>query len=232
MIGKLVSPLFTRLQRSAVQPMILKFLLRWDNTLRRMITFFSFEHDVHPKHRIMNYHQFFLDNVTAQDKVLDIGCGLGFVAYDVAQKGTQVTAIDIDTPSLTYAKKHHHHPHITFLQGDATSYAFATTFDVMILSNVLEHIEDRHTFLKKLLRLAPRLLVRVPMIDRDWIVILKKEQGIDYRLDPTHYTEFTEDQFRREVTTAGWHITSLSIRFGELYSVLTSSPAHENLSHR
>jgi 2-polyprenyl-3-methyl-5-hydroxy-6-metoxy-1,4-benzoquinol methylase len=215
-IEKVVLPL----RRSRLRQPILKKLLAGDNLLRRWITFFSLERGLHPKHRLTHYHDFFLDNIRPTDTVLDIGCGLGFLACDAAAKASQVVGIDMDQTYHRYAREHCHRPNVEFILGDATHYDFKKDFDVVILSNVLEHIQDRIGMLRRLAPLAPTLLIRVPMIDRDWIVLLKKELGIDYRLDPTHVIEYTEHQFRREIAAAGLSIEKLEIRFGELYTII------------
>ncbi|MCD6317896.1 methyltransferase [Candidatus Aerophobetes bacterium] len=41
---------------------------------------------MHPKHRLMNYHKFFIDNINEKDKILDVGCGNGFLTYELAAK--------------------------------------------------------------------------------------------------------------------------------------------------
>jgi len=53
----------------------------------------------------------------------------------------------------------------------------------------LEHIENRIEFLNKIKNLAPKILIRVPMINRDWITLYKKELGMEWRLDKTHYID-------------------------------------------
>ena len=40
----------------------------------------------HPKHKIIKYHDFFLENINETDKVLDLGCGIGHLTYDIAKK--------------------------------------------------------------------------------------------------------------------------------------------------
>src|SRR3990167_4256686 len=100
---------------------LLKTLLRLDNSLRRWITYFSLESGLHPKHRLTNYHQFFLDRISPNETVLDIGCGLGLLAYDVARKARQVTGLDINEQYLTTAKSKHCLPNLTFIHGDATA---------------------------------------------------------------------------------------------------------------
>jgi SAM-dependent methyltransferase len=175
---------------------------------------------LHPKHRLIGYHVFFTDNVNATDTVLDIGCGNGALAFDVAKKAKSVTGIDIETKSIEKAKRKHGAGNIRFIAGDATKDLSTETFDVIILSNVLEHIEDSVGFMKSLKGLAHTYLIRVPMFDRDWVPVLKKEMGIEWRLDLTHYREYTEALFREEMKDAGYTIESLSVQFGEIWAVV------------
>lgn len=197
----------------------LKLLFRIDNSLRQWITFFAMENGLHPKHRLTRYHDFFLSNLKKDETVLDIGCGEGYLAKDLAQKASHVIGIDINETSLKKAQENAP-SNTTFIHGDATNYAFKEKFDVLVLSNVLEHIQNREDFLRNISPLANTILIRVPMLDRDWTIALKKELGIEYRLDPTHETEYTEKQFRQEIRTAVLQIESLHIRWGELYAVI------------
>jgi len=174
----------------------------------------------HPKHAILNYHHFFLSNVNSQEAVLDVGCGLGEVASDIAQKARLVVGIDIDAQKIASAKKRHAHPNLTFTVGDATRYPFNQKFDVIMLSNTLEHIKNRVALLQKLKKLAPRLLIRVPLLTRDWLPVYKMKMGFEYRLDKTHFIEFTEEIFQQEIEQAGLRIQNVYTKFGELYAVV------------
>ena len=57
------------------------------------------------------------------------------------------------------------------------------------------------------------------MFDRDWLPLYKKELGIDWRLDKTHFIEYTESLFKEEIIDAGYQIDSLSIQFGEIWAI-------------
>jgi hypothetical protein len=59
------------------------------------------------------------------------------------------------------------------------------------------------------------VLLRVPSFERDWRVPLKQELGIDYRLDPTHFTEYTLESFAQEVGSAGLRVVHQECRWGE-----------------
>ena len=175
---------------------------------------------VHPKHRILNYHKFFLDHVESSDTVLDIGCSHGNNAFDVAQKAKEVVGIDIEKKYIEVARKKFSKSNITYIIGDATTYKFDKKFDKVILASVLEHIDNRVDLLKKLHSLTDIVLFRVPLITREWLPVYKKEQGIDYRLDKTHFTEYTLEQAKEELDQSGWKFREYSIQFGEIWGVL------------
>lgn len=178
------------------------------------------EGGLHPKHRLMNYHKFFVDNVNPNDIVLDIGCGNGPLTRDLAKKAKRVVGIDLNAENIRMAEEKYLAPNIEYLVGNAIDYEFNQRFDVVILSSVLEHIEDRGDFLNKTKNLAPKILIRVPTMDRDWITLYKKEIGLEYRLDKTHFIEYTLESFKGELQKAGLKIDRFSIQFGEIWSVV------------
>lgn len=175
---------------------------------------------VHPKHRITNYHKFFTDNIGSKDVILDVGCGDGLNTYYISKKAKKVVGIDIIASRVAYAKSHNSANNIIFQVGDATKTNFNESFDKIVLSNVLEHLKNRVAFLSSLHRLSGTLLVRVPLISRDWLPVYLKEKGLDYVADPTHETEFTENSFQEEMESAKWKIKSLNVCFGEIWAVI------------
>lgn len=176
--------------------------------------------DIHPKHDILNYHQFFVDRVDENDNVLDIGSGSGFLAFDVAKKSKKVIGIDIQEYNIVDAKKNYQRENLEFIIGDATVYNFEDKFDKIILSNVLEHIEDRVALLKNVKKLSKVILLRVPMINRDWLTVYKKNLGYEYRLDSTHYIEYTVDILKDELQASGWYLDYYQVNWGEIWAVL------------
>ena len=78
---------------------------------------------LHPKHRIMHYHDFFVKRVVPGDKVLDVGCGVGAVAYSVAECGRgKVTAIDISKKNIELASEMNSHSEVQYICEDALEY--------------------------------------------------------------------------------------------------------------
>lgn len=178
--------------------------------------------NIHPKHRIMNYYKFFFDNIEENSNILDIGCGLGILAEKIAKKANKIVAVDINEKNIAIAKKNHSQDNIIYINADATKYQFEESFDYIILSNVLEHIKDRNNFLKKIKNLTKFLLIRVPMINRGWLPLYKRELGFEYMLDSTHYIEYTLDTFKKEMDAAGLKILFYSIQFGEIWAKIKS----------
>lgn len=182
---------------------------------------------IHPKHRIIQYEQWFMDHIEHEDVLLDIGSNTGIMPAIFATKANYVYGVEINAKHVFLARKERGAANLEFIHADATKYNYSNLkpISVITLSNVLEHIQDRVAFLKNLIDRVNwrddnvKLIIRVPCLDRDWLTPLKKEMGIEWRLDKTHYTEYTEEQFREELLKAGIVPLSISVRFGEIYSV-------------
>lgn len=175
---------------------------------------------LHPKHRIMNYHKFFVDNIEVNDAVLDIGCGNGALTYDIARKARRVVGIDLNKRNIEIAQSRFARENLEFIYGDALTSLPGENFDVVILSNILEHIERRIEFLETLQKRVPKFLIRVPMLNRSWIDLYKKELGLEYRLSQTHFIEYTLETFTEEMSEAGLRVLNYSIQFGEIWAVV------------
>ena len=197
--------------------------LRIDEILTRCINKAAiyYGEGLHVKHRLMQYHDFFVQRVRPGEYVLDVGCGIGAVAYSIASRaGGVVTGVDINEGNIKVACSRYQHPSLKYIVGDVVFDLPAIPCDVVILSNILEHIEKRQVFLESLkCKLNPkRVLVRVPMINRDWRVFLRRELGLFYFSDPTHYTEYTEESFKEEMKASGLAIVECTIKWGEIWS--------------
>jgi len=204
----------------------MKILLRFDNYYYKLLTKAAIEYSggSHPKHRLTRYHDFFVENIGEGDFVLDLGCGKGEVDYKIARecRNTKVYAIDLSCESIEYAKTHHHHENVEYIRGDILNDLPDVKADVVVMSNILEHLSGRETLLKRITdKYHPeKILIRVPVFERNWIVSFKEELGVDYRLDPTHETEYRLDEFNEEIKGAGLEIVSLKINWGEIWALI------------
>ena len=179
--------------------------------------------DIHSKFGSRNIDDWMLHllDVPQGSKILDVGCGHGEVAFDLAgQCAAQVTAMDLCEASVRRAQRDFAHPGIRYLVGDALTDLPAGPFDVVVLSNVLEHLPGRPAFLRRLVAAARpgRVLVRVPLYERDWAVALRRELGAEWRLDATHATEYTLESFLEETREAGLVPVHAECRWGQVWS--------------
>jgi 2-polyprenyl-3-methyl-5-hydroxy-6-metoxy-1,4-benzoquinol methylase len=175
----------------------------------------------HVKHRLMGYHEFFLGRVRPGERVLDLGCGSGELAFDLACRGeARVVGLDANPEVLAVARKRFSHPHLSFVQADATQALPPGPWDAVVLSNVLEHLDNRPQLLARLkAELRPgRFLIRVPALDRDWRVPLRKELGLAHFSDKTHLTEYTQASLLAELAAAGLTVTHLQANWGEYWA--------------
>lgn len=201
----------------------MKAFLLIDNDLTAMInrTAILYDGGIHVKHRLMRYHDFFIQRIRPGERVLDIGCGNGALSFDLVKcAGAIVTGIDIEQKNVGLARERYQHQRLRFVCGDATKSLPDESFDVIVLSNVLEHIRDRVRFVQRIkdkIRHG-RYLVRVPMIDRDWHVPLRKELGLSYYSDATHFTEYTKLSFEQEIASFGLKLVHSQINWGEIWA--------------
>ena len=220
-----------------------KFLLSLDDPIYQLQGAAAIEADggLHPKHRLMRYHDFFVERVKPGEKVIDLGSGVGALAASIAQRsGASVVGVELAEKNIEQAKRIAAEQgvaaRVRYERGDITSHRAgcedtacpqtvkpwhpsAGSFDVIVLSNVLEHMKERPALLRKWFEWygAKRILIRVPAFDRDWKVAYKKELGVEWRLDDTHELEYTEETLRAELSEAGLEVTELVARWGEFW---------------
>lgn len=93
----------------------------------------------------------------AEKKVLDIGCGVGTLDFYLASRGNKVVGVDISTRAINIARKN------AYFLGVSKNIRFHKLafpqelprgkFDVVIISEVIEHIPDDILSLERIWRL-------------------------------------------------------------------------------
>lgn len=201
---------------------ILRLTLQLDNLLYKIISKLARNNNQHLKHQIINYADYFLSKINKTNYVLDIGCNTGELTFKLAKKAKKVIGIDLSVSALKKANEKNKLNNISYILLDAIKLDKSIgVFDVIAMSNFLEHINARVTFLKKIKPLMrnqkSKILIRVPMLERSWIVGLKKRHGINYKLDEEHKIEYTLDNLLSEIAKAGLIYKNIEIKWGEIY---------------
>ena len=183
----------------------------------------SYGNGEHPKHYLTMYHQFFINNVFDGESVIDIGCGYGSVSRSIARAkpNSKILGIDNDKIRLQQALDSDNPTNLSFIYGDIIQHQFKENWDVVVLSNVLEHIENRIKFLLFVNSntKAKRFLIRIPCYERDWQVPLRDNFGVNYFTDSDHKIEHKLYEFRDEIKQARLEITEVITSWGEIWAV-------------
>lgn len=90
------------------------------------------------RHYYDNLVRFFQFNITDKSRVLEIGCGTGYLLN--ALKPDYGVGIDLSAAMIEIAKQEY--PHLTFYQADAEYLDLNEKFDYIIISDTLGYLED------------------------------------------------------------------------------------------
>lgn len=92
--------------------------------------------------------------VSADTRVLEVGCRDGGVLYPFLQKGAQITGVDLAEAMLNDAKKRYANAiaaeKAEFRHTDIHDYQPERQFDIIILKDVIEHVYGHDKLIKKL----------------------------------------------------------------------------------
>ncbi|MGP3790914.1 class I SAM-dependent methyltransferase [Pseudomonas sp. B392_1p] len=149
--------------------------------------------------------------ISAEDCVLDVGCGAGGATLFCANRGAQVTFTDVASEkieslqarvALTPARK------AEGFVSDSMPLPVATNSMSRVISmEVLEHVEDPAAFLRELVRVGqPGALYLLAVPDPLAENIQKNFAPAYYFERPNHIHVFERDEFSRLVSEAGLEI--------------------------
>ncbi|MEW6202384.1 MAG: methyltransferase domain-containing protein [bacterium] len=99
-------------------------------------------------------------------KILDVGCGTGvMITLPLASLGYSITGFDVSAPSIAKATEINIYDNARFCNEDFMLWEDNEIFDVIICSEVLEHVPSTAEFLKKTEKLLKRdgiIIITVP----------------------------------------------------------------------
>lgn len=167
-------------------------------------------------------------------KVLDVGCGAGFLTNDLSSCGFDVTGVDISEESLRVARNHDSTQKVKYLSADAYKLPFADeSFDVVCAMDFLEHVDNPKNVIKEFSRvLRPggqfffHTFSRNPL---SWLVVIKLIEWLIPKTPKNMHVLglfINPEELRSYCDRAGMHVSEMtgikpvisSIPFKKLFS--------------
>jgi 2-polyprenyl-6-hydroxyphenyl methylase/3-demethylubiquinone-9 3-methyltransferase len=164
-----------------------------------------------PLHDINPLRANWIDNLApvAEKKVLDVGCGGGILTEALAQRGAQVTGIDMGDAPLGVAKLHQLESGLSIDYQKSTAEDFAkqheNAFDTVTCLEMLEHVPDPSSVVRACAKMVkPGGHVFFSTINRNPKAFLFAIIGAEYvlRLLPRGTHEYAK--FIRPSELANW----------------------------
>ena len=148
-------------------------------------------------------------------EVLEIGSASGSLTRAMSElKDCKVSVIEVDPENFRMARQ----SAVDGFCGDAEGkdweeYFRGRTFDIILLSNVLEHLRDPLSLLrrsKKYLKTDGHILISIPNVAHNDIILNLLKDDFHYTetglLDESHLHLFGEKNYYRMIRDAGLHI--------------------------
>lgn len=97
--------------------------------------------------------------------ILDVGCAQGTLAMRLAERGHRVTAVDLRSDFLEYARLRHTHGDVRFVRANVLEDQLRGEYDLVFANQIVEHLvypERLVDRLKERLRAGGRLVMATP----------------------------------------------------------------------
>lgn len=173
---------------------------------------------VHPKHLLgeTQEHYWYLEYVSPDAALLDVGCGNGMHTLKAARRCARVAGVDADLASLGVGLRTSRGTGATnvgFVASDVEGgLPFADArFDTVLCLDLLEHVHERDlvlTEIRRVLKSPGVLLLGVPNRGTTWKRRLDRA-GLFCYSDPDHKIEYTLEELRDELARNGFTIVRL-----------------------
>lgn len=159
-------------------------------------------------------HTMAIDSVKPGARVLDIGCGQGYVAAELAKKAGSVVGIDQYVPATPPA------PNVQLKRWDLDMEEFPveiSDFDQIFMLDVIEHLHDPEVFMEMLRTATGRKRPEIVMttanvaffVTRFMLLLGNFNYGRKGILDRTHTRLFTFHSMKELFEQTGYKIISL-----------------------
>jgi 2-polyprenyl-6-hydroxyphenyl methylase / 3-demethylubiquinone-9 3-methyltransferase len=120
-------------------------------------------------------------------RILDVGCGGGFLSNYLASQGHTVIGLDFASDALKVALLHDATGRVEYIEGDACRLPFPHgSFDAVCSMDFLEHVEEPELAIREAARvLVPGGLFVFYTFNRNWLAWLVAIKGVEWFVQNT-----------------------------------------------
>ncbi|NUM50702.1 MAG: class I SAM-dependent methyltransferase [Flavobacteriales bacterium] len=169
----------------------------------------------------------FLSKFISEDYlVLDLGCSSGDLTNIISKKVKKIDGIDHDITSINHAKMKYAGGNISFIHDDALQYLQNLSFkyDMIIMSHVLEHIDNPKNFIKGYTPFTSYFYIEVPDFEKTYHNIYRKDVGCKLiHTDDDHVAEFDREEMEEIFNELNLSIIAQELRFGVMKFILKTN---------
>ncbi|MCS6937157.1 MAG: methyltransferase domain-containing protein [Candidatus Bipolaricaulota bacterium] len=176
-----------------------------------------------------------LSRVQPSDRVLDIGCGPGFVTLLFAERAQEAIGLDLTPAFLERARQRQEElglKNVRFLEGDAEQMPFEdSSFTIVISHKAFHHFANPRKILSEVHRvLRPQgRLVLGDTISSDDPSVNSVHNELERLRDPSHVKMYGLRELQELLTSAGFRMTECEVlederTFEWWMSVITPPP--------
>jgi SAM-dependent methyltransferase len=139
--------------------------------------------------------------------ILDAGCGAGYGTAELAKNGARVIGMDLSAEAMEHARANFSAAGVHFLEASCAAIPVCDgVFQMVAAFEVIEHLAGWRDFLVEVLRvLDPAGVFLVSTPNRLYYAESRQKAGPN----PFHVHEFTEEEFRAELTAVFPHVKVL-----------------------
>lgn len=159
---------------------------------------------------------FMFRNLKPEYTVLDLGCANGEIATRIAENVKFVVGIDKSEELIRKAKKYEVE-NLVFVCADGVKYLESCdrNFDVLVLSHILEHLDEPVIFLNQFKKFFRFLYIELPDFDRSAASHYREDLNLQLNYtDDDHVSEFDRDEMSDLFLNCGLTVLDSQFIFG------------------
>jgi SAM-dependent methyltransferase len=149
--------------------------------------------------------------------VLDLGCKAGDMSALLADRVKKVVGIDHDAEAIDEARRTHRAENLLFVHDDARDFLARDreTYDVLILSHILEHIEEPEAMIRQFRDRFRFIYIELPDLDSSPLPRYRRDAktALQYA-DDDHIWEFGRAEALELAASCGLEVLRSEFKYG------------------